>query len=329
MKSWAALPVPASGTDAALQPRAVKWALWATLAWAGFTMLSALALFAERPFLRQALVDANAKAKAPIADYTGAKVTHDVSRVLTGGTLQSVLVIVILVMLGLFMYRGRGWARWALLGFATVLPIIVPVGLGVIIQLLGGINLDAPWRYKAPLIAAGSSALVVAILLVLPETTRWFASLRAPGRRGLFARAAQLPSAGPRPGDAPAGRLGREDIPAVRAVRGGPSGRFAGRAAGRGPSGDTQSGRPAGSAFSALFGPRRRSAASSSPDGSVAVGSASDSSTAVDSASIAVDGGSTAAQGRSSAKRLVATRPGTVKPKGVGGHSGRSKSREQ
>ena len=52
-------------------PPALRWNLWATAVWCGLSILSNLVLFGQRPYLRKSLIDQNAKAKKPIANYTG------------------------------------------------------------------------------------------------------------------------------------------------------------------------------------------------------------------------------------------------------------------
>ncbi len=185
--------VVSDDAPAAERPRAVQWAWWATLGWAALTVAASVGLYGFRSFVYDALVEANGKAKAPKANYTGRVVNDDVSSALATGVVASIVSAAILLLVGYFMIRGRGWARWLLLGLATVLPIILRLGVGIVFQLVAGVLLNAPLVYKTVVIAAGLCSLAVAVLLLLPETNRHFAALRSdrPVRQGaLFARPA-------------------------------------------------------------------------------------------------------------------------------------------
>lgn len=277
-----AAPTTADADAAPARPRPVEWAWWATVAWAGLTVISSAVLYFYRPFIRQALIDANAKADAPKANYTGSVVDDDAGSALATGLVASILSAVIVLMVGYFMFKGRVWARWLLLGLATVLPLVLRLGVGVVFQLIAGVLLDAPAVYKTVVIAAGLCALAVAVLLVLPETTRWFAGRRRerPVRRGgVFPRPAT--AGGSAASTRPPGLLG---------------GLFARRSATR-PVTDV-------------------------PDrGTIDYAAAEVTDSAVATAAPV----STAA--RRPVARRSATRPGSVKPKGSGSGTGRSKSR--
>jgi hypothetical protein len=168
-------------TDAAptVRPARLLWLPRVVAAWCLLTIAAAVALRGERSYLADALTKANAKAAKPKADYTGAVVDKDVTNILRFDLVQSVLVSVILLMLTFAVLRGRGWARWTLLGMATVLPVIVNLlGVGVLIQLVIGIVSSFPALYKTLEVLAGLASLAVVVILFLPEVRAYFAGIR-------------------------------------------------------------------------------------------------------------------------------------------------------
>lgn len=195
-------------TDSAVStpPRTLRWALWASIVWGALTILTALALMTQKPWVYSQLVSANTKAKSPQANYTGGTVDRDVDRVVNIGLAQGAIVAAIIILIAVFVRRGRPWARWLLVGLATIIPLIVPLGIGIFTQLVYGLTASAPLLYKAPLVLAGLASLAVVVILFLPETRAYFARMRPEGRGpGLFGRPAA--GAGPRGGGA-AGGLG-------------------------------------------------------------------------------------------------------------------------
>ena len=153
--------------------------MWATAVWATLSILASLALFGQRPYLRKALLDANAKAKSPKADYA-AHVDHDIHNLLLRGLIQTVLVGVIVMLLALLTFRGRRMARWGLLAMCSFLGLLF--GVGVISQLVLGAVLSAPGLYKSVFVLAGIMSLVVVVLLLHRTTRTYFAALRATER---------------------------------------------------------------------------------------------------------------------------------------------------
>ena len=160
-------------------PQTLRWNIWVTAVWCGLTILSNLILFGERGYERKVLTDANNRDKSPVANYTGAKLDHDVHTRLLSGVIVSALVAVILVLLAVLTSRGRRWARWALLAMALV---GLPLGVGVIEQLVVGMVISAPGVYKLTVILAGFTSLLVAVLLLHRETRTYFAAVRATER---------------------------------------------------------------------------------------------------------------------------------------------------
>lgn len=196
-------------------PPALRWNLWATAVWCGLSVLADLVLFGQRPYLRQSLIDQNAKIKKPIpaAEYL-TKVDHDVHNLLISGLIRSVLVVIILMLLAVLTWRSRRLARWGLLAMATVPGFLL--GVGVIGQLVGGAIVSAPGLYKLTLVAAGVASLVVVVLLLHRSTREYFAALRAtqlgtlpavPDARVPGPALSGLGNIGPRPGRGGLGAL--------------------------------------------------------------------------------------------------------------------------
>lgn len=290
-------PAPENGANGAtpvtvVRPWTVRWTLWASIAWGALTFLTALTLWRERPFVRQNLIDANNRSKHPVANYDA---DAHVSSALLAGTLQYALMGLILAALGLIALRGRGWARWLLVGFGTVIPVVVQVfGVGILIQLVGGLAGSAPGLTRVTSLAAGLCSLAVVVMLLLPASQQYFALFHPPGRRGLLSGSSRAPAGGARVRTGPVApaRAGQRVAPRVR---------------------------PPGISFGSLFG--HRAAGSDAGDGSVPDASISGGA----AAGSAADG---VARGVAP-KRASATRPGSVKPKGTGIRTGRSKSRQE
>jgi hypothetical protein len=281
-------------------PPALRWNLWATAVWCGLSILSNLVLFGERPYLRKSLIDQNAKAKNPVANYTGARVDKDIHSQLVGGLIEVLLVSVILLLLAGLTWRGRRWARWVLFALALV---GLPLRVGVLAQLvLGGAPSSAPGIYRATLVLAGFVAVLVAVLLMQRPTREYFAALRETQRGNLPAvPGARVP--GSRPGS-----LGSTGA------------------------------RPAGGGLGALFAPRRRPSPAAQPnpasadtaaDDTAAANTAGDDTGSETGSDIATDPTSVDRSAAAAPRRPSATRPGRVKAKGSGTRPGRFKSRQQ
>jgi hypothetical protein len=160
------------------KPRTFQWILYAVIAWCALTIISALALFGQRPFVRKALVKSNNAIKdvSKRKDYGNSNTLDKaVSHALTAAFIQALLVVVILALLTVMLLRARRWARWVLLGMTSIIPVILPMGVGILAQLVLGLAGDAPAIYKIPTVLAGLSSLAVAVFLLLPETAKYYA----------------------------------------------------------------------------------------------------------------------------------------------------------
>ena len=194
------VPNPEPIADAVVpKPARLRLLMPTVVLWCVLTMISSVVLYGERPFVRKALIDANANAKTPRTDYVGSVLDKDVSSVLKYGLIQAVLVSFILILVTVAVLRGRGWARWLLIGLATVLPILFGrLGVGIVFQLILGVISSAPLLYKVPLVLAGLAALAVVILLFLPDVRGYFSAVRS--AEGTLRGRAFPPIAGARSG---------------------------------------------------------------------------------------------------------------------------------
>lgn len=157
------------------RPLTVERAYWAALAWVAVSVVGSLALWLHKSYVRTSLIDANKKAKKPQDFSIAGKLDHAVNSSLIYGTVQMVVIGAIIVLGAISLRRGRSWSRWVLL----ILAVVPVFGTGVLVQLIGGITVHAPADYKVLAVLAGLLALAVVVLLLMPDTLRWFSALRA------------------------------------------------------------------------------------------------------------------------------------------------------
>jgi hypothetical protein len=167
-------------TETPQRPPSVDRAFWAALAWVSLSVVTVLVEWAHRSYLRNLLLDYNKKATKKQDYSTTAKLDHAVNSYTLTQLVVTVLLGFLIMLTALQMRRGRGWARWVLLAVA-VIPIF---GVGIVQQLLRGAVTSAPVLVKASTVAAGLAALAVVVLLLMPDTSRYFASLRGPVAEG-------------------------------------------------------------------------------------------------------------------------------------------------
>ena len=167
-------------TETPQRPPSVDRAFWAALAWVSLSVVTVLVQWAHRGYLRHLLLDYNKNATKKQDYSTTAKLDHAVNSYSLTQLVVTVLLGFLIMLTALQMRRGRGWARWVLLAVA-VIPIF---GVGVVQQLLRGLLASAPILVKVTMVSAGVAALAVGILLLMPDTSRYFASLRTPAAEG-------------------------------------------------------------------------------------------------------------------------------------------------
>lgn len=185
--------------DAIPPPRTIVAAFVATIAAVVLSVLSAAVWWGYQEYLRNEFVKANNKLKPTDKNYkkdytvTSHAVHHDVHNWLTSSLLQSLIFGLAVVLIAVNMRRGKSWARWLLLIlFAIpVLPTAAPYRL---LTIAG----SAPALTRVASALTGIAGLAVIVLLFVPESTRYFAKVRAEqlgdrvesaaptGLRGLF-----------------------------------------------------------------------------------------------------------------------------------------------
>jgi hypothetical protein len=185
-------------TETPQRPPSVDRAFWAALVWVSLSVLTVLIEWAHRSYLRKLLLDYNKNATKKQDYSTTAKLDHAVNSYTLTQLIVTILLSFLITLTALQMRRGRGWARWVLLAVAAI-PIF---GVGVVQQLLRGLVLSAPILVKVSIVAAGLASLAVVILLLMPDTSRYFASLRPAatgGRPSMFGNLFGQPRRQPAP----------------------------------------------------------------------------------------------------------------------------------
>ena len=170
-----------STADAPPAPRTVRLAFRAAIVWAAFTAVSGFALIGAHSYVYRELIKQNndASTKNKKANYVGSVVDHDVHRVMVSGVVTSILSALIILLLATMVLRARAAGRWGLILMATVLPLVVPFGTGVLIQLIGPLTKsDVPWWYRTLELIAGVASVTVLVLMTVPETARFFVANR-------------------------------------------------------------------------------------------------------------------------------------------------------
>jgi hypothetical protein len=198
-------------TETPQRPPSVDRAFWAALVWASLSVVTVLVEWAHRSYLRKLLLDYNKNATKKQDYSTTAKLDHAVNSYTLTQLVVTILLGFLIMLTALQMRRGRGWARWVLLAVA-VIPIF---GVGIVQQLLRGLVASAPILIKVSMVAAGLAALAVVILLLMPDTSRYFAALRGPAAEGarpsmfgtLFGQSRRQPAPPPPTSPAPTRRV--------------------------------------------------------------------------------------------------------------------------
>lgn len=166
--------------DAIRPPRTIVAAFVATIAAAVLSVASAALWWGYQNYLRHEFVKANNKLKPTDKNYkkdytvTSNAVHHDVHNWLTSGLVQSAIFGLALVLVAVNMRRGKSWARWLLviLFAIPVLPTAAPYRL---LTIAG----SAPAMTRVAGALTGIAGLAVILLLVVPESSRYFAAVRA------------------------------------------------------------------------------------------------------------------------------------------------------
>lgn len=155
-------------------------AFGAMVANVALSVINAAMLWAFGDYLRGQLIKANNKLKPgdknKDTDYTPKEVNHDLHSWLTSGLVQAVIFGFLLMLLAVNFRRGKGWARWA-----TILVLFLVVRAPFRLLGLGG---DTPFAVNAMSALIGLTGVAVVVLLLLPESARYFAAVRAANAGG-------------------------------------------------------------------------------------------------------------------------------------------------
>lgn len=185
------------------------WAFYAVVAQAVLSVLGALSNYGAQDYIREQLIKSNAKAKKPKNPYGDSQVNHDLHSYLTAGLIQGIVLAVLLVMLAFNARKGKGWARWAVL-IVSVLLARAPLQ---IIQAFG----SNPALLKVTFGLTGVASIVAIVLFFVPESSRYFASLRPAGAsRGMFSNGRNQPPAQTGAGATPPAPMGLRALFAPR-----------------------------------------------------------------------------------------------------------------
>jgi hypothetical protein len=200
--------------DRVSPPRTVNLAFGAMLANVALSVVNAVMLWGFTDYLRRQFIKANDKLKDTDKNkdknYTLKEVNHDVHSFLTSHLVQAAVFGLAMVLFAVNFRRGKGWARWFTVGLLVV-PVL-PTASAWQLASLGG---NGPALVRAMSALLGLTALAVVVLLMVPESARYFAAVRAAntgtsgtsgaapvGLRGMFAprpRPSVKPDATPPP----------------------------------------------------------------------------------------------------------------------------------
>lgn len=169
--------------DAIRPPRTIVAAFVATIAATVLSVVSAALWWGYQNYLRNEFVKANNKLKPTDKNYkkdytvTSHAVHHDVHNWLMSGLVQSLVFGLAVVLVAVNMRRGKSWARWLLLILFAIplLPTAAPYRL---LTIAG----SAPALTRVASALTGLAGLAVIVLLLVPESTRYFNAVRASQR---------------------------------------------------------------------------------------------------------------------------------------------------
>jgi len=165
--------------DVIRPPRTIVLAFAVTIAHVVLSILNSAMLWGFQDYLRRQLVKSNDKLKASdknkkdnfdLTPQNIHNVNHDLHSGLNVGLIQIVIFGLLLVLLAVNFRRGRGWARWA-----EILVLVIVVQAPFRLFNLGG---DAPLLMRGVSGLVGLTGIAVIVLLVVPESSRYFAAVR-------------------------------------------------------------------------------------------------------------------------------------------------------
>lgn len=164
--------------DVTRPPRTIVAAFAVTIAHVVLSIGNSAILWGFQDYLRKQLIKSNNKLKATDKhkkDYTSVpdgvhRLNHDLHSGLNVGLIQIVIFSLLVVLLAVNFRKGRGWARWA-----EILVLVIVVQAPFRLLNLGG---DAPIAMKLVSALVGLTGLAIIVLLVLPQSSQYFAAVR-------------------------------------------------------------------------------------------------------------------------------------------------------
>jgi hypothetical protein len=164
--------------DRVRPPRTVILAFGALVANVALSVVNAVMLWGFTDYLRGQFVKANDKLKVTDKNkdknYTPKEVNHDVHSFLTSHLVQAAVFGLAMVLFAINFRRGKGWARWFTVGL-----LVVPVLPTASAWQLAGLGGDGPGLVRTMSALLGLTAIAVIVLLMVPESARYFAAVRA------------------------------------------------------------------------------------------------------------------------------------------------------
>jgi hypothetical protein len=183
-----------SGTKPA-PPKPVRYAAGALLLSGVAAMLASISLYGQKSWLLKSLQDSNAKLK-PADRKSKADLLSQVNHIPTSQVVATAVLLVALLLVAAAAYRGKYFARWAVLGLWVISSLTnTPGGFFSILSIAA----SSPVVFKAPLFVAGLAFLAAVILTNLRASTEFFNAGRPPrpagmpARRGLFGAPRAMP----------------------------------------------------------------------------------------------------------------------------------------
>jgi hypothetical protein len=171
--------------DVIRPPRTIVAAFATTIAHVALSIGNSAILWGFQDFLRSQLIKSNNKLKTTDKhrkDYSDTQaglhnLNHDLHSGLKVGLIQIAVFGLLVMLLAVNFRKGRGWARWA-----EILVLVIVVQAPFRLLNLGG---DAPIMMRGVSALVGLTGLAVIVLLVVPESSRYFAAVRGvrPGDR--------------------------------------------------------------------------------------------------------------------------------------------------
>ncbi|HEY7050158.1 MAG TPA: hypothetical protein VH373_23290 [Jatrophihabitantaceae bacterium] len=157
-------------------PRTIQAAFATTIAHVVLSIGNSAMLWGFQDYLRKQLIKSNNKAKAKDKkDYSDTaqglhNLHHDLQNGLKVGLIQIIVFSFLVVLLAVNFRKGRGWARWA-----EILVLVIVVQAPFRLLNLGG---DAPIVMRLVSALVGLTGLAVIVLLVLPQSSAYFAAVK-------------------------------------------------------------------------------------------------------------------------------------------------------